>query len=175
MRLPLVRRVRRPGADATVQRNRGAVEWLPPAWEVSIDSGETPFPAGFCNRRVADRGGIGLLCATGRRFLSRMFRISIEEVGSTGGGSGAVEFVLDDGESRTARQLIGEAVAREIGLRGLAATPAKVAARQKEAIDGFARGTFAMLAGGVPVEDLDQRIPAGDGIQFIRVLPMVGG
>ena len=121
---------------------------------------------------------MGLPCRAARRFAVRMFRISIEEVGSSGGGAGAVEFVLDTGESRTARQLIGEALAREFELRGLSATPAKVAARQKEAIDGFARGTFAMLAGGVPVEDLDQWIPADaaeEGIVFIRVLPMVGG
>lgn len=107
-----------------------------------------------------------------------MFRISIEEVGASGGGAGAVEFMLDDGESRSARHLIREAVAREFELRGLTATPAKIAARQKEAVDGFARGTFAMLAGGVPVEDLDQWIPADmaeEGIVFIRVLPMVGG
>jgi hypothetical protein len=81
---------------------------------------------------------MGLPCLEEGRFAVRMFRISIEEVGSSGGGAGAVEFMLDDGESRSARHLIREAVAREFELRGLTATPAKVAARQKEAFDGFA-------------------------------------
>jgi uncharacterized protein YcbX len=103
-----------------------------------------------------------------------MAHVSIEEFGPSGGG-GPLGFELAGGEDRTARQLIGEAVAREIELRGLSATPAKVAARQAEAIDAFARGTFAMLVEGVPVEDLEQQLPAGGEIQFIRVLPMVGG
>ncbi len=106
-----------------------------------------------------------------------MFRIAIEEFGNPVAEFGRLEFVLDTPTSLSVRDLIRQAVAREIELRGLKVSTGKLAEHQREATRAFACGTFAMLVAGEPMADLDHLLPADDEreIVFIRVLPLVGG
>lgn len=106
-----------------------------------------------------------------------MFRIAIEEFGNPATAAGRLEFGLESPPALTVRELIQQAVAREIELRGLKMSARKLADHQREATRAFERGTFAMLVAGEPMADLDQMLPADDEreIVFIRVLPLVGG
>lgn len=107
-----------------------------------------------------------------------MYRIAIEQFGSPDVETAArLEFELESPACLTVRELIQQAVAREIELRGLKVSAGKLADHQREATRAFARGTFAMLVAGKPMADLDYVLPADDEreIVFIRVLPLVGG
>ena len=109
---------------------------------------------------------------------SSMYRIAIEQFGSPAVETAArLEFELESPACLTVRELIQQAVAKEIELRGLKVSAEKVADHQREATRAFARGTFAMLLDGEPMADLDYLVPANDTneIVFIRVLPLVGG
>jgi hypothetical protein len=106
-----------------------------------------------------------------------MLRIAIEEFGNPISETGRLEFVLEVPAALSVRDLIQQAVAREIELRGLKMSAGKLTAHQREATRAFERGTFAMLVAGEPMADLDQMLAADDEreIVFIRILPLVGG
>lgn len=107
-----------------------------------------------------------------------MYRIAIEQFGSPDVETAArLEFELESPACLTVRELIQQAVAREIELRGLKVSAEKVADHQRNAKLAFERGTFAMLFDGEPMADLDHVLLADDEreIVFIRVLPLVGG
>jgi hypothetical protein len=105
-----------------------------------------------------------------------MYRISFEQMGGGDGEAARIDFPLEAVEMVSVGDLIRHAVAREIEVRGLKLGKAGILARQEAALDGFRRGTFAVLAEGEPLEDLEQVLPAGVGdLTFIRVLPLVGG
>ena len=106
-----------------------------------------------------------------------MYRIAIEQFGGAAAGAGRLEFGLESPTCLTVRELIQQAVAREIELRGLKMRGGKLTEHQREATRAFARGTFAMLVAGEAMADLDQLLPADEGreIVFIRILPLVGG
>lgn len=106
-----------------------------------------------------------------------MYRIAIEQFGSPAAETGRLEFGLESPTCLTVRELIQQAVAREIELRCLKVGEGKLAEHQREATRAFACGTFAMLVSGEPMADLDHLLAADDEceIVFIRVLPLVGG
>ena len=102
-----------------------------------------------------------------------MFRISFEHFGDPAGDEKNFEFTLDPAGKLTTRELIEIAVAKESQQRK--AKSADLPKRQKEAIAAFERGTFAMLADGRQVSELDAIWESDADLCFIRIIPLVGG
>lgn len=74
-----------------------------------------------------------------------MYRIAIEQFRAPATASGRIQFALKSATALSVRELIDQAVARGIELRGLKVGAGKLADPQREATRAFARSTFAML------------------------------